>query len=167
MFSACYCFERIAEANRGARRMLEAMMTGRIHMRCLARVKPAAFALSSLLLGLDVTLASAQTPLMKELVRKAQSKEQEDGFCARTAWPLGDSSADFAAFLRKAATESQRATTFSNGACVFNLVTRVHMENGNKCVSYTYYTCSRGAACGLGKSVDCLRPDGTYSRRSD
>jgi hypothetical protein len=124
-------------------------------------------AIALCLLTFNVAAARAQSPLIEELVHKAERSEAEDGFCARSQWPAGDSSDDFAAFLRSAVEKSWRVSTFSTGACVYNLVTAVKPSGGDRCVSYTYYTCARGGVCGVGKSIDCVRPDGTYTRRSD
>jgi hypothetical protein len=125
-------------------------------------------AAASIALVLMLGSALAQTSLTDEIVRKAQKGEQEDGFCARTGWANGDSADDFAKFLRDATTSSGRATNFSGGNCVFNRVTAIKKDKGDKCVSYTFYTCMPGKACGWGKSVDCLKPDGAhYTRTGD
>jgi hypothetical protein len=101
-----------------------------------------------------------------EIVRKAESGEAADGFCARTSWPLGDRPEEFVGFLRVAVIgKSFPPRTFSNGSCVLNRVTDVHQENGAKCVGYTFYTCPKSGACGLGKSIDCLDQNGKFSRR--
>jgi hypothetical protein len=128
----------------------------------------AAIALSVLLLLCAGASAFAQAPnqkLVEELVRKAETREAADGFCARTGWPPGDSVADFTVFLRAAVAGGSSHRTFSNGSCVVNRVTEVHQENGGKCVGYTYYTCPNSGACGLGKSIDCLDRNGTFVSR--
>jgi hypothetical protein len=102
-----------------------------------------------------------------ELVRKAEKSEAADSFCARTGWPPGDSIEDFTTVLRGAVVGSWNVRTFSNGSCVLNRVTKVHQENGGKCVGYTFYTCPRSGACRLGKSIDCLDRNGKLlSRRN-
>jgi hypothetical protein len=105
---------------------------------------------------------------MDELVRKAETGEAANGFCASTGWPAGDSVADFTRLLRAAVVgASLPPRTFSNGGCVVNRVTEVHQENGGKCIGYTYYTCPKSGTCGLGKSIDCLDRNGTFvSRRA-
>lgn len=127
-----------------------------------------AIVLTVLLLLCAGTSAFAQARDQKqidELVRKAETKEEADGFCAGTGWPPGDRIEDFTAILRAAVVGSWNVSTFSNGACVLNRVTDVHQENGGKCVGYTFYTCPKSGACGLGKSIDCLDGNGNFLSR--
>jgi hypothetical protein len=123
----------------------------------------------SMLLLLCVGAAAFAQPRdqkqIDQLVRKAETKEAADGFCARTGWPSGDSIEDFAAFLRKAVVGSWIVRTHSNGDCVFNRATEVHRENGGKCVGYTFYVCPKSGSCGLGKSIDCLDQNGKFASR--
>ena len=73
----------------------------------------------------------------------------------------------FTEFLRGAVVGAWIVRTFTTGACVLNRATDVHQANEGKCVGYTYYTCPKEGACGLGKSIDCLDRNGKFlSRRN-
>ena len=112
--------------------------------------------------------AVAQTPLIDELVGKAQSELSEDGFCARTGWPAGDDVAKFTVLLHYAVPKFWNVSTFSNGSCVLNRVDEVLKQDGGKCVRYTFYVCVKGGKCGVGKSLDCLDSSGKFvSRRGE
>jgi len=129
----------------------------------------AAIALSVLLLlcaGVSAFAQARDQKQIDELIRKAETGEAADGFCAHIDRPLGDSAANFNAFLAAAVVGSWNVRTFSTGACVFNRVTDVHgSENGGKCIGYTFHTCPKSGACGFGKSIACLDQNGRYISR--
>ncbi len=110
---------------------------------------------------------SADEKKIDEIVRKAEASEPEDGFCAGTGWPPGDSRDGFTAFLKSAAVKSWKINSFKNGSCTLDRVTRVHQENGGKCVTYSGWTCAPGKTCGTYKTVDCLNRQGVFVTRRD
>jgi len=100
-----------------------------------------------------------------ELVRKAESQGPESGFCATTSWPPGPSTEEFTAFLKSASVGTSKVNLFADGKCELNRVTRTHMENGGKCVTYDFWTCEKGRYCGKGTLVDCLNKAGVFVTR--
>jgi hypothetical protein len=108
----------------------------------------------------------AQQPLIDEIVRKAEAGASEDGFCSRTGWPAGSNFEGYLAHLKAAKAGTWKVSTFENGSCQLDRVTRVRRENGRKCVEYSRWTCSRPQnKCGKGNTVDCIAPDGKSVQR--
>src|SRR5262249_39412588 len=132
-------------------------------MSPLKKWLPACAAIALTCIG-SAAFAQREQVAIDELVQKANSGAQEEGFCARTGWPLQNRAA-FVSFLKGAVSYSWSVYTFDTGACVLNRVSGVTQENGGKCVAYTYYTCAAGGRCGLGRSVDCLDAQGIFRER--
>jgi hypothetical protein len=114
--------------------------------------------------------ASAQDQVLSEigeLVRKAESKEMANGFRARMTWPNGNSTEQFRNWLQSARVDTWKVNTFTNGNCQYDRVTRIHQENGGKCVTYTWHACDKDGVCGMGASTDCLNAKGAFVDRRD
>jgi hypothetical protein len=106
-----------------------------------------------------------QRVLIDEIVRKAEAREPETGFCAKTGWPSGDDPAMFARFLKAAKVGSWKVNAFRSGTCTYDRVTSVHMENGGKCVSYRAHSCVTGKFCSAITTIDCLDRNGNFVLR--
>lgn len=103
----------------------------------------------------------AEQIAIDEIVRKAENKLPENGFCAGTGWPLGDNFDVFKAWLESASVGTWKVNRYANGACELNRVTRIHHdEKTGRCVSYSRWNCRRGATCLTGSAVDCLDKNG-------
>lgn len=99
--------------------------------------------------------------LVDEIVRKAESREAENGFCAGTGWPLGDDFATFKAWLEGANVGTWKANRYASGACELNRVTRIHNDAATgRCVTYSRWNCRKGQLCLTGSAVDCLDRNG-------
>jgi hypothetical protein len=103
--------------------------------------------------------------LINEIIRRAEARASEAGFCADTKWPPGSGLEAYTAYLRAAAVGSWKVNTYDSGNCSYDRVTGVHWENGGKCVTYTYWTCTKGTTCGVGSSVNCLDKNGVFIQR--
>ena len=108
---------------------------------------------------------SREQQLIDEVVRKSEAGGMEQGMCAQTGWPPGDSVEGFTAFLNSATVGSWKVNTFKNGNCELNRVTKVHTENGGKCVTYSLWACTKDKNCGTGANVDCLDKRGVFTNR--
>jgi hypothetical protein len=118
------------------------------------------------LCGARAALAQPAQAQIDEIVRKAEAKEAEGGFCGTVRWPPGDSWDGFTAHLKAARVGTWKVNTFKNGSCQYDRVTEVHQEGDAKCVSYTFWSCSKERnSCAVGKSTDCLGKDGKLKRR--
>lgn len=115
--------------------------------------------------GAAVAQGSAAQSDIDQMVRKAEGREKEEGFCQKLAWPPGLTLEQFTTWLRAANETSWKVNLFANGNCQYDRVTRIDNENGGKCVIYTYYTCSKGGTCGVGQSTDCLDSKGVFAKR--
>ncbi len=128
-------------------------------------------AIRTLIIGLLFALlcsnsrVHAQQPLIDEIVRKAEAREPEDGFCSRTRWPLYTYEG-FLSHLKAARVGTWKVNKYENGACQLDRATAVRQQDGRKCVEYSYWTCSRQRnRCGATSSVDCIAPDGKSFQR--
>ena len=109
---------------------------------------------------------SRDQQLIDEVTRKAEAAEMEQGFCATTGWgPISQQA--YTAFLASTSVGSGKVNRFDNGQCEFNRVTRIHTENGGKCVTYSFWACPKGERCGKGAKVDCLNSAGVFVSRRD
>jgi len=125
---------------------------------------------SALMLALSsmaVLGQSREQQTIDEIVRKAEARERENGFCSIVGWPPGDNWEGFAAFLKGAHVGTWKVNRFANGNCELNRVTRVHQESIGRCVSYSLWSCPKGGTCGTGKVVDCLDRNGKLTRRQN
>lgn len=127
--------------------------------------------LKSLLMGAALVAASvsaaparAETPeqvSIGEIIRKAENREQENGFCGRTGWVLGDNFEIFKAWLESAMVGAWKVNNYRNGACELNRVTRIHHDDKTgRCVTYLRWNCRRGAICQTASAVDCIDSTG-------
>jgi hypothetical protein len=120
-----------------------------------------------LLPALAVSTAQGQTrDPVSELIRKAQAREQDNGFCAGiTDWPAGTRET-YVYFLNVAAVGFGKVNRFqSNTHCQFDRVTAVFTNaSGAKCVSYTWFACATGKGCGLGQDTECQK-NGDWERQ--
>jgi hypothetical protein len=109
---------------------------------------------------------SAAPDPVAELIRKADAKEPENGFCATVAdWPPG-SGQSYLHFLEIARVGFAKINTFKDGAdCQFDRVTAVYQGNSGKCVRYIWWACARGSTCGYGEDTDCKQADGQWVRQ--
>lgn len=101
-----------------------------------------------------------------ELIRKAEAKELDGGFCAAVSgWPPGDRRS-YVYFLDGARLGFAKVNTFNAGAqCQFDRVTEVYRQNGRKCVRYAWWACVRGANCARGEDADCKLASGDWERQ--
>jgi hypothetical protein len=140
------------------------MRKASVHVFAISCVAPASTALVILCSGSALAQGREQA-LIDELVRKSEAGQLEGSLCAGTGWPPGDSLEGFTAFLNAAKAGSWKVNTFANGNCELNRVTRVHVENGGKCVTYKLWACTKGASCGTGANMDCLDSSGKFVNR--
>jgi hypothetical protein len=110
---------------------------------------------------------SNEQSVTAEIVRKSTARDNEDGYCSRTGWAMGDNWERFKSWLETARIGTWKVNNFANGSCEYNRVTGVHYEGNKRCVSYSIWTCSRGGTCGTGRVVDCLDPSGKLDRREN
>lgn len=100
-----------------------------------------------------------------ELIRKAEAREAENGFCATVDWPPGTRES-YVRFLEIAMTGFAKINTFQNGAhCQFDRVTEIYQGPSGKCVRYTWWACASGKNCGRGADADCRQADGSWARQ--
>lgn len=97
----------------------------------------------------------AGTDKVREILRKAEAKEAESGFCRGIGWVPGDG-ASYERFLEQAAAGSNKTNTFKNGQnCQYDRVDAVFRKDDIRCVSYTWWACSGGGSCGRGSAIAC------------
>ena len=130
-----------------------------------ARWLAAALTALTLACGGGAAAQDSELRMIEEVIRRAEAREPENGICQTTRWPPGDSLEAFTAYLNAASVGSWKINNFANGNCAYDRVTAIHHENGGKCVSYTYWSCTRGGSCGIGRTVDCLDSAGVFVRR--
>jgi len=118
-------------------------------------------------LALGVSMAYAQDPLVREVMRKGVAKESENGFCARTGWRVEASDADSDRFYDDAAPGSSKTfqDTFSDRVsyCAYLLVDTISVaKSERRCVGVQMWSCDVGSACKYGKLRGCKGEDGVY-----
>jgi hypothetical protein len=109
--------------------------------------------------------AEAQTRLSGELVRKAEAREDESGFCGKVNWADLNRNA-YVRWLDGATVGTTKVNKFGSGQCQYDEVTRISSRSGRKCVHYTFYACVPGKNCGVGRSVECKKA-GDWERSSE
>lgn len=121
-----------------------------------------AFAALQAMAGAD---AYGQDALLRELIRKSEAGEAENGFCATTHWPATDPQKNDA-FRDRAALGDRSVDTHKDGTlCSSLLITDVTTQNGQRCLRYTFWVCERGSTCGSGESFRCRNADGAWELR--
>ena len=135
--------------------------------RAASRLAKAGIGSMLVLLGCNVAgyAQGNEQQLINEIIRRAEARTPEAGFCADTKWPPGSGLEGYTAYLKAAAVGSWKVNTYDSGNCSYDRVTAVHWENGGKCVTYTYWTCSKGTTCGVGSSMNCLDQNGVFVQR--
>lgn len=132
-----------------------------------ARVRKAAAHVAgafAIVLGLALagTAAMAQEEIVRELVRKAEAREAENGFCVTTGWPAGSPETN-RAFRERAVPGATSFDTFRDGAvCAMARVLAVYQHEGRRCLRYQYWVCERGDTCGGGFTRTCKDADGNW-----
>ena len=123
-------------------------------------------ALALLMLAAAASAASAQAPdPVAELIRKADVKEPDNGFCAAVDWPLGTRES-YVNWLRGAVVGSAKVNRFSNGEhCQFDRVTQVYAGASGRCLRYTWWACATGKGCARGDDAECLQANGDWQRQ--
>ncbi|HEY7609859.1 MAG TPA: hypothetical protein VIF14_11560 [Alphaproteobacteria bacterium] len=125
------------------------------------RLRAAACA-GALALGAFAGGAFAQDASTRELMRKVQAGETEDGFCATTGWPAGSGETNIA-FREGAVVGSLSRDTFNGAAiCALARVTNVYYQQGRKCIRYQWWACQVGKTCGSGTTLSCKGADGRW-----
>lgn len=101
------------------------------------------------------------------LVRKAEAREADNGFCAGvTDWPPGTGEG-YVAFLRSAAIGYAKVNRFRNNLqCQFDRVIDVYNGPTGKCVRYLWWACATGSSCARGEDTECRQADGSWKRQA-
>lgn len=101
-----------------------------------------------------------------ELVRKADAREADNGFCAGiTDWPAGTSDG-YVHFLRTAVIGYAKVNRFRNNMqCQFDRVVDVFSGPEGKCVRYIWWACATGSSCARGEDTECQQADGRWRRQ--
>src|SRR5689334_10097358 len=120
------------------------MRKSRFHIFAISSIALVSTALVLLCGSASAFAQAREQALIDELVRKSEAAQPEGNLCGRTGWPPGDSLEGFTAFLKAAKVGAWKVNTFANGNCELNRVTRVHVENGGKCVTYKLWACTKG-----------------------
>jgi hypothetical protein len=104
---------------------------------------------------------------VSELVRKADAREPDNGFCAAiTDWPAG-TGGGYVLFLRSAAIGYAKVNRFRNNMqCQFDRVVDVYNGSTGKCVRYLWWACATGSSCARGEDTECLQADGSWKRQA-
>jgi hypothetical protein len=104
---------------------------------------------------------------VSELVRKAEAREADSGFCAGvTDWPPGTGEG-YVAFLRSAAVGYAKVNRFRNNLqCQFDRVIDVYNGPTGKCVRYLWWACATGSSCARGEDTECRQADGSWQRQA-
>ena len=104
---------------------------------------------------------------VRELIRKADAREAESGFCTNIGWPPGDM-ASYRQFLERAATGTNKVNTFRDRKnCQYDEVEAVFRKDGINCVSYTWWACAGGGSCARGAAIACKVKDGWETQNSN
>ena len=99
-----------------------------------------------------------RSPIIQELMRKAQAKAQEDGFCA--TMPQTKAETDDA-FYANASAGTEKQFSFRHPLlerkyyCGLRRVTAVVMEKGKRCVLELAWACVGEGACDHGRMKWC------------
>ncbi|HEY7609858.1 MAG TPA: hypothetical protein VIF14_11555 [Alphaproteobacteria bacterium] len=103
---------------------------------------------------------------VSELIRKAEAKEPDNGFCARiTDWPAGTRET-YIYFLGVAVLGFGKVNRFQNNThCQFDRVTEIYSGPSGKCVRYTWWACATDKGCASGSDADCRMPHGDWKRQ--
>lgn len=99
--------------------------------------------------------------LVREIIRKAEARNPEDGFCRRSAWRTPGPRAQ-QRFLENAVVHSDEAARFEDGACSYTRVDETYRGRYGKCVRYTWWACEPGTTCATGKTAWCKQRNGTF-----
>ena len=108
-------------------------------------------------------------PLIRELMRKAQAKESENGLCARVADKDGArlyQDPDLHFYKRRPAGStiqySRRNAFLGKVTCGLYRVASVFTMKGRRCVRIDHWNCVAGEACGAGRATECENASGNY-----
>lgn len=104
------------------------------------------------------------SPVIQELVRKAQAKAPEDGFCAKmpATWTPNPNNV----FLAKPAGAEHQfhgQPPIGPKTCGLQRITAVVMDKGKRCVIVIRWLCSVGQVCEYGREKHCDDGAGNYS----
>jgi hypothetical protein len=108
--------------------------------------------------------AQGDDPLIAEVMRKGVSNEPENGFCARTGWPLETSTSDTGNFYGTASPGASKSfqDNYSGPVpyCAYILVEDVSFATGRRCVRAQMWWCQMGRACHNRIYRGCQGPSG-------
>lgn len=109
--------------------------------------------------------AQSRDPV-SELIRKAEAKEPDNGFCVNiTDWPAGTRES-YVYFLRVAVLGFGKVNRFQNNThCQFDRVTEIYSGPSGKCVRYTWWACATDKGCGRGTDAECQQANGDWRRQ--
>jgi hypothetical protein len=97
-------------------------------------------------------------------MRMAQAGEAENGFCARSGWPIYRSAQQAAAPHEREQVGTTRVFQHLYGTqgCGFGRTVSVAFENGRRCVRNAWWQCLVGAMCNYAIYKFCKSDQGTY-----
>lgn len=124
-------------------------------------------ALAAAIIAAAAAPAHAQNPdPVSELIRKAEAREMDNGFCASIAdWPAGTADS-YLHFLRSAEVGFAKINRFRNNAhCQFDRVIEVYNGPTGKCVRYVWFACATSNTCAKGEDTDCQQANGGWKRQ--
>ena len=112
------------------------------------------------------TLTNTAREQMSELVRKAEAREQEKGYCGTLGWPIRGSLDPFYAFLdlgQPGGIYLAKLQTSTVRGCSYYRMGGVFMDQGKKCACTVGWACTEGAGCVVSRATWCRNPDGRWS----
>jgi hypothetical protein len=103
------------------------------------------------LAAVSASAAVAQDYLINEIMRKAERREYEGGFCARTGWFMERSRNDTAGFYENArigtAKVFQDSFSGKNNYCAYLRVDNIYYEGNRRCLLVRMWSCEFRLSC--------------------
>jgi len=116
--------------------------------------------------GAGPDVARSTDSRVRELIRKSEAKEAENGFCTGIGWPPGDMET-YRQFLERAATGTSKVNTFKDRKnCQYDRVEVAFKKGDIACVSYTWWACAGGGTCARGAAIACKNRQGTWDTQN-
>ena len=106
---------------------------------------------------------------MQELVRKGETGEAENGYCATLAWPVRGSLEPFYGFLERGEPGGvylAKLQTSNVRGCSYYRMDSIFDDAGQKCARTVGWACTEGARCVVSRAIWCRDPSGTWNFRS-
>lgn len=103
--------------------------------------------------------------MIAEVVRKAQGREAESGFCTTTGWRVETAETHDSNIVIYDSGTVGSSKTFINRArgqtdyCAYLRIAQVFSEGGQRCVRTHIWYCSVGKTCAFSKFKGCRAPD--------